>query len=93
MRAAVALPRPRHMSIPLLDALEAADRMVGRSFTGVECHRHGSSVVKRPVKILYSCRLRGSSLFEQIEESLGLVSMRAAVDLFEWRAIIGSAAS
>ena len=29
--------------------------------TGVECHRHGSSVVKRPVKIFCSSRSRGSS--------------------------------
>ena len=60
---------------------------------GVECHRRGSSVVRRPVKILCSSRSRGTSLFEQIEGSLGLVSMRAAVDLFEWRGRIGSAAS
>jgi len=61
--------------------------------TGVECHRHGSSVVKRPVKIFCSSRSRGSSPGEKIEGSLGLVSMRAAVDLFEWIGRIGSAAS
>ena len=61
--------------------------------TGVECHRRGGSVVRRPMTKLYSCRFRGSSLFEQIEGSLGLVSMRAAVDLFEWIGRIGSAAS
>ena len=33
-RAAVALPRPRHRSIPSLDAAEAADRMVGGSYGG-----------------------------------------------------------
>ena len=61
--------------------------------TGVECHRRGSSVVRRPVKILCSSRSRGTSPVEKIEGSLGLVSMRAAVDLFHRRAIIGSAAS
>ena len=61
--------------------------------TGVECHRRGSSGVRRPVMKLYSSRLRGTPPGEQIEGSLGLVSMRAAVDLFPRRAIIGSAAS
>jgi len=61
--------------------------------TGVECHRRGSSVVRRPVMKLYSSRSRGTPPGEQIEGSLGLVSMRAAVDLFAWRAAIGSAAS
>ena len=60
---------------------------------GVECHRRGSSVVRRPVMKLYSSRSRGTPPGEQIEGSLGLVSMRAAVDLFAWRAAIGSAAS
>ena len=61
--------------------------------TGVECHRRGSSDVRRPMVKLYSSRLRGSSPVEQIEGTLGLVSTRAAVDLFHRRAIIGSAAS
>ena len=61
--------------------------------TGVECHLRGSSVVRRPVMKLYSSRLRGTPPGEQIEGSLGPVSMRAAVDLFAWRAAIGSAVS
>ena len=39
--------------------------------TGVECHRRGSSVVRRPVKILCSSRSRGTSPVEKIEGSLG----------------------
>ena len=59
----------------------------------VERHRGGSSDVRRPMVKLYSCRSRGTPPGEQIEGTLGSVSMRTAVDLFPRRAIIGSAAS
>ena len=60
---------------------------------GVECHRGGSSDVRRPMVKLYSCLSRGSSPGEQIRGTLGLISIRAAVNLFPRRATIGSAVS